>query len=70
MKEDSTMDTPINDLLHRLLDELAVEGIPDPLSTPFTLATLWLDLCQLAGEEPPVAVATRLDETWVATAAD
>ena len=64
------MDTTINDLLYRLLDELAAEGIPDPLSTPFTLASLWLDLCQLAGEEPPVAVATLLDEAWVATATD
>lgn len=49
------MDTAMNDLLYRLLDELA---------------TLWPDLCQLAGEEPPVAVATLLDEAWVATATD
>jgi len=66
----ATTASAINDLLGQLLDELHAEGIPDPLSTPFTLATLWLDLCQLAGEEPPVAVATLLDEAWIATAAD
>jgi hypothetical protein len=60
----------INDLLYRLLDELAAEGIPAPLSAQFTLAALWLDLCRLAGEEPPAEVAALLDETWIAEAAD
>ena len=69
-EEDPMRATAINDLLHRLLDELAAEGIPEPLSTPFTLAALWLDLCRLAGEEPPAAVAALLDEAWLATAAD
>ena len=54
----------INDVLNRLLDELAAEGIPNPWGESFTLAALWLDLCRLAGEEPPAEVAALLDETW------
>ena len=54
----------INDLLQRLYDELEAGDVPTPLSQSFPLATIWLDLCRLAGEEPPAdVVATALGET-------
>lgn len=46
----------INRYMALLLEELAGEGIPDPLGEPFTLAALWDDLARLAGERPPAAV--------------
>ena len=64
------MATTVNALLRQLLAELQAEQIPDPLAQSFTLAALWLDLCRLAGEEPPADVATLLDETWSSMAAD
>ncbi len=45
-----------------LCAELAADGVPAPLAQPFTLAALWCDLCALAGEEPPAAVAALLDQ--------
>ena len=54
----------INDLLQRLFDELEAGDVPTPLSQSFPLATIWLDLCRLAREEPPAdVVAAALGET-------
>ena len=60
----------INGLLRQLLAELREEGIPDPLGESFTLAALWLDLCRLAGEEPPARVRQLLSEQVEYLAAD
>jgi hypothetical protein len=43
----------INDLLAALCDELAEGDVAEPLGASCTLALVWLDLCRLAGEEPP-----------------
>jgi hypothetical protein len=51
----------INEALTALYDELVAE-IPDPLRTRIPLALVWIDLCRLAGEEPPALVAAVLDE--------
>ena len=54
----------INDLLQRLYDELEAGDVPAPLHQSFPLATIWLDLARLAGEEPPAeVVAAALGET-------
>jgi hypothetical protein len=53
---------PINDLLAAFVAELEAEGIPAPLGQPLTLGLVWADLCRLAGEEPPPAVAALLGE--------
>ena len=54
----------INDLLQRLYDELEAGDVPAPLHQSFPLATIWLDLARLAGEEPPAeVVAATLGET-------
>lgn len=50
----------INDTLAALADELAADGVPDPLAQPLTLATVWCDLCRLAGESTPPEVAAFL----------
>jgi len=44
-----------------LLAELVAEDIAAPLSARFTLATVCADLCRLANEEIPAAVAEALD---------
>lgn len=54
--------TRINDLMAALVAELEAGDIPDPLGQPLTLGIVWADLCRLAGEEPPPAVAAMLDE--------
>ena len=46
----------VNDLLERLVDELADGVLSAALGQPFTLGALWADLCRLAGEEPPLLV--------------
>ena len=51
----------VNDLLARLCDELAEAEVPEPLGESFTLALLWLDLCRLAGEEPPAFLVALID---------
>ena len=51
----------INDLLAALCDELAEGDVAEPLGEAFTLATIWLDLCRLAGEEPPGFLLALLD---------
>ena len=51
----------INEALAALYHELVTE-IPDPLRTCIPLALVWIDLCRLAGEEPPASVAAVLDE--------
>ncbi len=51
---------PITAALTALLEELA-EDVPDVLSTSFTFATLWQDLCRIAGEPVPRDVAAVLD---------
>lgn len=53
---------PINDLMAALVAELEADGIPAPLGQPLTLGFVWADLCRLAGEELPPAVAAMLDE--------
>ncbi len=54
--------------LSRLAEDLSTES-PDLLTAPLTFGLVWLDLCRLAGEEPPADVAA-LAETPVALAAD
>ncbi len=56
----------INDAMTALCDELVTE-IPAPLRQPLTLGLVWLDLCRLAGEEPPADVLA-LAETPIAAA--
>ena len=56
----------INDAMTALCDELATE-IPVPLRQPLTLGLVWLDLCRLAGEEPPADVLA-LAEVSIAAA--
>ena len=46
----------VNDLLERLVDELADGEVTAALGQPFTLGALWADLCRLAGEVPPLEV--------------
>lgn len=45
-----------------LADELAAEGIADPLGARLELAAVWSDLARLAGEDLPAAVGRWLDE--------
>lgn len=52
----------INDLMAALVAGLEAEGIPDPLGQSLTLGFVWADLCRLAGEELPAAVAALLGE--------
>ena len=51
---------PVTAALTALYEELA-EELPDALSTRFTFATLWADLCRVAGEPVPRDVAAVLD---------
>ena len=51
----------INDALEAFCAELRAGGCPHPLDQPVPVGLLWLDLCALAGEEPPAAVAALLD---------
>ena len=51
----------VNDLMAALCDELAEGDVPEPLAQEFTLALLWLDLCRLAGEEPPAFLVALID---------
>ena len=60
----------INDLLQRLYDDLEAGDVPTPLHQSFPLATIWLDLCRLAGEPPPAEVLAVLDEGRVELVAD
>lgn len=53
-------DSTINGLLATYVAELEADGIPSPLGQPLTLAVIWTELCQLAGEEPPPAVLALL----------
>lgn len=50
----------INTLLRVLIDELAADGVPDPLAQPLTLALVWADLARLAGEPLPPEVAAMI----------
>ena len=58
----------INDLLSWLCDELAEGDVPEPLAQEFTLGLLWLDLCRLAGEEPPAFLVALIDGPALAAA--
>ena len=51
----------VNDLMARLCDELTEGHVAEPLGASFTLAPLWLDLCRLAGEEPPGFLVALID---------
>ena len=51
----------VNNLMTALCDELAEGDVAEPLGQPFTLAPLWLDLCRLAGEEPPAFLLALID---------
>lgn len=53
---------PLADLLFGFLAELRAEEVPQAEFRPLQLGLVWLDLCRLAGEEPPRAVAALLDE--------
>lgn len=57
----------INQYMTLLVEELAGDGIPDPLAEVFTLAAVWDDLARLAGERPPAGVR-RLNAGAVARA--
>ena len=46
----------INDLLERLVDELADGEVTAALDQCFTLGALWADLARLAGEALPLEV--------------
>ena len=52
----------INDALTQFCRDLATGGYPRPLDQPVPVGLLWLDLCALAGEEPPADVAALLDQ--------
>jgi hypothetical protein len=52
----------VNDLLERLVDELADGEVTAALGERFTLAALWADLCRLAGEEPPLHVRLLVED--------
>ncbi len=56
----------VNELLQALVDELAAGGVPAPLGQSFTLANVWHDLAQLAGEAPPAAVVALVDDEPIA----
>lgn len=56
----------INDLMATLVAELEAGGIPDPTGQALTLGIVWADLCRLAGEEPPPAIAALLDDAIAA----
>ena len=58
----------INDLLRRLCDDLEAGDVAEPLGESFTLAPLWLDLCRLAGEEPPAFLVALIDGPALAAA--
>ena len=51
----------INDAMYLLIDELAAGDVPAPLTQSLSIATLWADLCRLAGEFPPAAVVALID---------
>ncbi len=51
----------VNDLMAALCDELAEGDVAEPLGESFTLALVWLDLCRLAGEEPPAFLVALID---------
>ncbi len=55
----------INEALRRLADDLSTE-IPDLLTAPLTFGLVWLDLCRLAGEEPPADVLALAERPSVA----
>ena len=50
-----------NQCMALLIEELAADGIPDPLSADVTLAAVWDDLARLAGERPPATVRRRFE---------
>ena len=60
----------INDALERFCAELRVGGCPHPLDRPVPVGLLWLDLCALAGEDPPPAVAAVVDRPLDVAAED
>ena len=51
----------VNDLMSALCDEPAEGDVAEPLGESFTLALVWLDLCRLAGEEPPAFLVALID---------
>ena len=51
----------VNALLAALCEELAEGDVAEPLGESFTLALVWLDLCRLAGEEPPAFLLALID---------
>lgn len=52
----------LDDLLADFLAELRAEEIPCAETALLRIGLVWADLCTLAGEEPPRAVAALLDE--------
>jgi hypothetical protein len=58
----------VNDLMTALCDELAEGDVAEPLGESFTLALVWLDLCRLAGEEPPAFLVALIDGAQLAAA--
>ena len=58
----------INEAFAALHAELVADDVPDALRQPLTFGLVWLDLCRLAGEEPPAAVVALLDQPLDAAA--
>ncbi len=60
----------INDALEQFCAELRAGGCPHPLDQPVPVGLLWLDLCALAGEDSPAAVAALVDRPLDVAAED
>lgn len=55
------MKLSVNRLMAALVVELIEGEVPQPLYQEFTLGAIWADLCRLAGEPVPPAVAAIAD---------
>ena len=58
----------VNDLLERLVDEMADGEVTAALGQSFTLAAIWADLARLAGEELPLLVRLLIGDVEPAAA--
>ena len=55
-----TVTTVINHAMGLLVEELAAEGVADPLGQAVTVAAVWDDLARLTGGHPPLIVQRLL----------
>ena len=56
----------INRCVALLVEELATDGMPNPLTQTFLLSAIWDDLCRLAGERLPDQVRVLIGDDDVA----